>query len=174
MTSRVKILGIALVVAAVTGLLLYVPLSLAGSQNNNSNEEVNPSIPMMNDEMPNIQSLGEFRRELLRRFIANATPVEIHGTAVALVKRMLVLNTAEGQVRILLPPTWTVGEKVLEREDLFKTDYLTIGQNIAVKALKGTLVIRESYSIYVLFGYEIINVSGIHAYAVLPFNIETP
>ena len=174
MTSKTKALVIALVVAAVTGLLLYVPLSLAGSRSNQGNEVTDNSMPMVNSEMPDLQGLGEFRRELLRRFIANATPVEIHGTVVALVKRMLVLNTAEGQVRILLPPKWTVAEKVLQREDLFKTDYLTIGQSITVKALKGTLVTRESYSIYVLFGYEIINASGIHAYAVLPFNIETP
>jgi hypothetical protein len=174
MTSKTKALVIALVIAVITGLLLYVPLSLVGSRSNQGNEVPDNSVPMVNSEMPDLQRLGEFRRELLRRFIANATPVEIQGTVIALVNRMLVLNTAEGQVRILLPPKWIVGEKVLEREDLFKTDYLTVGQSIAVKALKGTLVTRESYSIYVLFGYEIINVSGIHAYAVLPFNIETP
>jgi hypothetical protein len=175
MTSKTKILWIALVVAVATSLLIYVPLTLAGSRNNNSNEVLNPSMStMMNEEMPRFQLNGEIVSQLLRRFIANSTLVEIHGNVVALVKRILVLNTADGQVRVLLPATWIVGEKVLEKEDLFKTDYLTIGQNISVKTLKGTIVTRESYNIYVLFGYEIINTSGVHAYAVLPFNIGTP
>jgi hypothetical protein len=175
MTSKTKIFGIAFVVAVATSLLIYVPLTLAVSRNNNSNEVLNPSMStMMNEEMLLSQSNSEIGPQLLRRFIANSTLVEIHGTVVALVKRMLVLNTADGQVRILLPATWIVGEKVLEREDLFKTDYLTVGQDISVKTLKGTIVTRESYNIYVLFGYEIINTSAVHAYAVLPFNIGTP
>jgi hypothetical protein len=174
MTSRTKILGIVLVIVAVTALLIYVPLTLAGSRNNRRNEEINPIVPMiMNNETLYLQSFGKFRHELLRRFIANSTPAEIHGTVVALVRRMLVLNTAEGQVRILLPPKWIVGEKVLETEDLFETGYLAVGQSITVETLKGTLVTKEAYSIYVLFGYEIINESSVHAYVVLPFNIKT-
>ena len=189
LTSRTKILGIAIVIVAVTGLLLYVPLSLAGSRNNHRNEEdenhapMVPMLPMMiNDEIhewinrarPLFQRFGGLIQELLRRLVANSTAVEIHGTVVTLVNRMLVLNTAAGQVRIHLPAKWIVGGDVLEREDLFETDYLTIGQSVTVKALKGTVIARETYIISVLLGYEIINVTSVHAYAVLPFNIETP
>lgn len=173
--SKTKILGIALATVAVTALLIYVPLTLASSNNRRRNQELNPDIPMITDIEPLvIQPIGELRLRLLRRFIANATPVEVQGTVVALVKQMLVLNVAEGQVRIHLPPTWIVEEAVLETEDLFETDYLTVGQSITVKTLKGTLITGVGYSIYVLFGYEIINASNVHAYAVLPFNIETP
>jgi len=176
MASKTKILGIALVIAAVTGLLIYLPLTLAGSRNDHRNEGTNHPMPMMmmHDKMPRFEHGDGFKRDLLRRFIANSTPVEIQGTVVALVKHLLVLNVTEGQVRIHLPPTWIVGEKVLETEDLFETDYLTIGQNITVKTLKGNLVTKETYGIYVLFGYEIINASDVHAYAVLRFNVETP
>jgi len=174
MMSKTKILGIALAAVAITALLVYVPLTLAGSNNRRRNQESNPDILTITDtEQLVIQPIDGLRLRLLRRFIANATPVEVQGTVVALVRQMLVLNIRGGQVRIHLPPTWIVGEAVLETEDLFETDFLTVGQSITVKTLKGTLITGEGYSIYVLFGYEIINASSIHAYAVLPFNIET-
>jgi len=161
-----------LFVAAVAGLLIYVPLSLAG-QRNNYRDMQNDIPPVIDENIPCPQPVDRPRFELLKRFLANSTPVEIRGNVVRLVKRLLVLNTERGQVRIHLPLTWIVEEQELEREDLFEIDYLTIGQNITVKALKGTLVTKEVYSIYVLFGYEIINANSVHAYAVLPFNIET-
>jgi hypothetical protein len=172
MTSKMKILGIALVVMAVTVLLVYVPFALANSQNNRRNWPKN--VPMTIEEIPDSQFADGFRQRLLRRFIENSTLAEIQGTVVASVRNLLVLDTQDGQVRIHLPRTWIVNGEKFEKEDLFGKGYLTIEQSITVKALKGTLVTKDTYSIYVVLGYEIVNASSVHAYAVLPFNIQIP
>lgn len=179
LTSKIKAIAIALVVATVAGLLVYAPLTLAGSRNNSRKSETDQPMPMQlqtimnSDTMPRGYVL-RFRRELLRRFLANSTAVEVQGTVVARVNKMLVLNTVEGQVRVHLSPKWTVNGQVQEIEGLFETNYLVVGQNITIEALKGTLVTKDTYSIYLLFGYEMINAGNVHAYAVLPFNIATP
>lgn len=110
--------------------------------------------------------------ELVKRLIANATPTEINGTVVALVRDMLVLDTDEGHIRIHLPPVWTLNYEVMQREELFNNTFSSIGQNVTVKALKTILFENDGLSINVMMGYEIINADSIHAYAVLPFNIE--
>jgi hypothetical protein len=102
----------------------------------------------------------------------NATLTEINGTVVALVNYMLVLDTEEGHVRIHLPPVWTVNCEVLQREELFNDTFSSVGQNVTVKALKTMLFEGDGFSISVMMGYEIINADSVHAYAVLPFNIE--
>lgn len=179
LASKIKAIAIALVVATVAGLLVYVPLTWAGSRNNSRKSETDQPMPMQlqtimnSDAMPRGYVL-RFRRELLRRFLANSTAVEVQGTVVARVNKMLVLNTVEGQVRVHLSPKWTVNGQVQEIEGLFETNYLVVGQNITIEALKGTLVTKDTYSIYLLFGYEMINAGNVHAYAVLPFNIATP
>jgi len=49
---------------------------------------------------------------------------------------------------------------------------LSEGENITVKALGADLIDKEGLRIYLLVGYEIINESGVHAYANLRVNIE--
>ncbi len=52
---------------------------------------------------------------------------------------------------------------------------LEVGEQVTVKALRSDLTENEGvgYSIYMLFGYEIVyGESDMTAYAVLPFNIE--
>jgi len=110
--------------------------------------------------------------ELFKRLIVNATPIEINGTVVALVNDMLVLNTDDGHVRIHLPSVWTLNYEVMRREELFNDTFSSIGQNVTVKALKAVLLEGDGFSINVMMGYEIINADSVHAYAVLPFNIE--
>lgn len=110
--------------------------------------------------------------ELLGRFLANATPAEINGTVVALVNDTLVLSTVKGHLRILLPSLWTVDYEVIMREQLFNGTFSAIGQNVTVKALKSIVFESSSVIINVMWGYEIINAESIHAFAVLPFNIE--
>lgn len=110
--------------------------------------------------------------ELFKELIANATPIEINGTVVALIKDMLVLDTDEGHVRIHLPPVWTINYEVMQTEELFNNTFSSIGQNVTVKALKAVLFENEGLSINIIMGYEIINAESVHAYAVLPFNIE--
>ena len=123
-----------------------------------------PPIPCLPERQPKL--------ELLRRLIETATPTEINGTVVALVEKMLVLDTDEGHVRIHLPPTWSVNYTVLEKEELFNNTFSAIGENVTVKALKAVLFDGDGFRINVMMGYEIVNANSVHAYAVLPFNIE--
>jgi len=123
-----------------------------------------PPIPCLPERKPKL--------ELLRRLIENATPTEIDGTVVALVEKMLILDTGEGHVRIHLPPTWSVNYTVMEKEELFNSTFSAIGENVTVKALKAVLFDGDGFSINVMMGYEIVNADSVHAYAVLPSNIE--
>jgi hypothetical protein len=88
-------------------------------------------------------------------------------------KTMLILDAADEHVRIHLPPMWTVEEELVERQELLENGYLTVGEEITVNALRANAVEKESVRIHLLLGYEITNGSDVHAYAVLPFNIET-
>jgi len=107
-----------------------------------------------------------------RRLIANATPTEINGTVVAVVRNMLVLDTDEGHVRIHLPPVWTVNSEVMEREELFNNTFSTVGQEVTVMVLKTVVFENDDLTINLMMGYEIVNAAEVHAYAALPFNIE--
>jgi hypothetical protein len=88
-------------------------------------------------------------------------------------KDMLVINTANGQARIALPEEWTVGADVVPRELLFEGGYLSVGESVNVKALRTNIFEKTAFSIYFLICYEIVNDEGVHAYAAMPFNIET-
>lgn len=59
------------------------------------------------------------------------------------------------------------------REELFESGYLSEGETITVKASRADVVDKQGLCVYLLLGYEIINESTVHTYAVLPFNIET-
>lgn len=85
---------------------------------------------------------------------------------------MLVLSVRDEQVRVLLPPVWYVGMEMVKVKDLFDVGFLVQGENVTVKALKTSLVAEEDYGVYLLFGYGMTNATDIHAFAVLPFNIE--
>jgi hypothetical protein len=106
------------------------------------------------------------------RFLENATLSTVQGTVVSEVKGMLILNTDTGQIRVLLPKDWTVGNEVVGRATLFNGTFASSGQNVTVKVLKSEVFSNVNFSINVMMGYEAINATGTHAYAVLPFNIQ--
>ncbi len=68
---------------------------------------------------------------------------------------------------------WTVDGQPTAREMLFGSGYLSEGENINVKALSANLIDKEGLRIYLTVAYEMIDESGVYAYANLPFNIET-
>jgi hypothetical protein len=106
------------------------------------------------------------------RFLENATLSTVQGTVVSEVKGILILNTDAGQVRILLPKGWTVGNEVMGRAALFNGTFAGSGQNVTVKVLESKVFSNANFSLNVMMGYEAINATGTHAYAVLPFNIQ--
>jgi hypothetical protein len=106
------------------------------------------------------------------QLLQNATLSTVNGTVVSEVKGMLVLDTGSGQVRVLLPKGWTVGSEVVGRASLFNGTFASAGQNVAVSVLESEVFSNANFSINVMLGYEAINATGTHAYAVLPFNIQ--
>lgn len=171
MKLKVKFLAVALVVVAVASVFLYAPLTnaLQSDEGQESDAEI---LNSMNFD-------ARCRRKPWLKawrgwwFLNHSEPAELDGTAVVLFKNMLVVDTAEGQIRIHLPQAWTLNGEVVMREGLFESGYLSEGENITVKALRADVIDKEELCIYLILGYEIIDESSVHAYAVLPFNIET-
>jgi hypothetical protein len=162
MKTKQKVLVVTLVTVAVASALLYMPLTSA----------LQPEAPDVEGE--HVRRCRPWLKARLGLwFLNHSEPVEVEGAAVTLVKGMLVVNTAEGQIRIHLPQEWIVDEELIMRGELFESDYLSVGENITVKALSGNVIDKEGLRIYLLLGYEIIDESSVHAYAALPFNIET-
>ncbi|MCK4440148.1 hypothetical protein KAU85_04100 [Candidatus Bathyarchaeota archaeon] len=171
MKLKIKVLAVTLVMVVVASVLLYAPITVAL----NSGEGQECCGKALNNE--NFVACGRRRPWLKARlcwwFLNHSEPVEVEGTAVALLKDMLILDTAEGQIRIHLPQEWIVDQELTMREELFESGYLSGDESVNIKALRADVIDKEGLCIYLLLGYEIINDSNIHAYAVLPFNIET-
>jgi hypothetical protein len=104
--------------------------------------------------------------------LQNATLSTVSGTVVSEVKDMLVLDTSAGQVRVLLPKDWIVDNEVVSRASLFNGTFASPGQSVMVYVLESDVFSNASFSINVMMGYEAINATAAHAYAVLPFNIQ--
>lgn len=171
MKPKIKILAITLVIIAVASVFLYTPLTNALQPN----EDQESDVEILNDM--NFEAHCRCKSGLkawrVWWFLNHSEPTEVNGAAVALFKNMLIVDTAEGQIRIHLPQAWTVNGEVTIREELFESGYLSEGENITVKALRANVINKQGLCVYLLLGYEIINESTVHAYAILPFNIET-
>jgi hypothetical protein len=102
----------------------------------------------------------------------NATLSNVTGTVVSEVKGMLVLNTGSGQVCVLLPKEWTVGNEVVDRAELFNGTFASSGQSVTITVLESNIFSNANFSINEMLGYEALNATGTQAYAVLPFNIQ--
>jgi len=184
MKSKLKVLAVALVTIAVVGALLYTPLINALQTDEGQESDIEMPNDMNFAAHPRFKSwlrarLGESdvrthnkRARAVWWFLNHSEPVEVEGTAVTLFKSMLIVNTVEGQIRIHLPPAWIVGEEQTMREELFENGYLSVDKSITVKALRADMIDKEELCIYLLLGYEIIDEDDVHAYAVLPFNIQ--
>lgn len=116
---------------------------------------------MMGDGLQFVQLLSE-----------NATLSTVQGTVVSQSADLLILNTDSGQVRVIVPNEWTVGGEVVDRAALFNGTFVSSGQSLTVDVLKSDLFSNANFSVNVMLGYEAVNATGTHAYAVLPFNIE--
>jgi hypothetical protein len=72
----------------------------------------------------------------------------------------------------MIPNEWTVGSEVVNSVSLFNGTFVSSDQTLTVDVLKSDLVSNASFSVNVMLGYEAVNATGTHAYAVLPFNIQ--
>ncbi len=171
MKSKIKILAITIVIVAVASVFLCAPLTNALQPNGDPES----GVEILNGMNFEVRCRCRPRLGIRRGwwFLNHSEPTELDGTAVALFKNMLIVDTGEGQIRIHLPRAWTVNEDIMMREELFESGYLSEGETITVKALRADVIDKEGLCVYLLLGYEIINEASVRAYAVLPFNIET-
>lgn len=128
----------------------------------------NMTGPCFEGRMGRMRGNDLWNGELLQ----NATLSTVQGTVVSEVKGMLVLDTGSGEIRVMLPRDWTVGNEVMDRNSLFSGSFASPGQNMTIKVLESDVFSNASFSINTMLGYEAINTTSTHAYAVLPFNIQ--
>lgn len=159
MNSKMKVLTVVLATLVVAAALLYMPLTSA-------------AIQAFDGKAPDTECPKDGLK-LIWWLLNNSEPQEVEGNAVTFFKDLLVVNTADGQVRIAVPEEWTVGTDVVTREMLFGSGYLSVGENVTVKTLRADIIEKQSLNIYFSIGYEIVDDEGVHAYAALPVNIET-
>ena len=117
------------------------------------------------------QMMGE-GLQFIQLLSENATFSTVQGTLDSQTRDLLILDTGSGQVRVMIPNEWTVGSEVVNSVSLFNGTFVSSGQTLTVDVLKSDLVSNASFSVNVMLGYEAVNATGTHAYAVLPFNIQ--
>jgi RNase P/RNase MRP subunit p29 len=185
MRKSLKIASAAAVVFLALGAVAFVYASSQNSLTANADER---QMGMMNFfgwnncTLPdNVTMYGHTRRmphmqangfQWSNRLSENATISTVQGTVVSEVRNMLILDTGSGEIRVSLPKDWTVGNEVVDRASLFNGTFASPGQNVTVKVLESDVFSNSNFSINTMLGYEAINATGTHAYAVLPFNIQ--
>ena len=163
MEKKTKIAALAVVVAilaVIAGIYLSLPVAYA------------EATPTGNGQYTiNLQ----YRRRawLGLRFLKNGVPSTLTGEASAIGNSILVLDTGERQVNIILPPKWILNGQVITTRDLFDGDPLSIGQHqkISLQTLKLELV-KNTHTVTAYIAYEI-QTEGMVIKALMPVNIET-
>jgi hypothetical protein len=182
MRKSVKIAAVATVLLLTLGAVVLV---YAGSQNGiNANDDELKQMGIQNMqtffESDNATVSCPIRRMPQMHvsgfqwtsFLENATISTVQGTVVSELKDMLILDTGSGQVRVLLPKDWTVDGEVVGRTELFNGTFASPSQSVTLKVLESDVFSNANFSINIMVGYEAINATAAHAYAVLPFNIQ--
>jgi hypothetical protein len=167
MNQKTKLFTI-IMVSVAASMLIYFPLTQALE----SNEELGSEVTIAEIQQGRPWRRAAIKVRLARWFLNHSEPVEIEGAAVYLSENMLIVNTVEDQIRVHLPADWTVGDELVLREELFASGYLSESEDVTIKALGANLIDKGGLRIYLMVCYEIVNASGVHAYANLRVNIE--
>ncbi|MCJ7634750.1 hypothetical protein MUP77_20460 [Candidatus Bathyarchaeota archaeon] len=178
MRKTLKIATVAAVLFLALGAIVFVYANSQNNLNTTDNElqttmqnyfSSNNTLPPCNRR--GMRQFEENRLQLGLNFFENATLNTVQGTVVSQSKGMLILDTGSGQIRVLVPKAWTLSNEVVSRATLFNGTFASAGQSITIKVLESNVFSNTSFSINVMLGYEAINSTNVHAYAVLPFNI---
>jgi len=173
-----KIATVAAILFLALGAIVFVYANSQNNLNTNDNElqttmqnyfSSNNTLPPCN--RGRMRQFEENRLQLGQNFFENATLNTVQGTVVSQLRGVLILDTGSGQVRVLVPKAWTLSNEVVSRATLFNGTFTSAGQSITIKVLESNMFSNTSFSINVMLGYEAINSTNTHAYAVLPFNI---
>ena len=189
MRKSLKIVSAAVVLfLALTAIALVYAGIQSGSASANAQQTGNQDMQMFFDSnnvtLPsNATWLGNMGRchgqqmmgdgpQLVQMLSENATLSTVQGTVVSQSGRVLILDTGSSQVRVMIPNEWTVGNEAINSATLFNGTFVSSGQTLTVNVLKSDLFSNVNFSVNVMLGYEAVNATGTHAYAVLPFNIQ--
>jgi len=168
MDTKTKIVAVMLASVAIC-MLIVAPLTLASESGVTlGDEETAAQIEECKPAGFGLRVKARFAVWFLR----HAKAEEVSGEVVALTDKMLVLDTAEGQVRVNMPSSWTVNGDVVSREALFTDGYIYEGETVTVKVLGAHAINSEGLEISVFVGYELLTSSGLQATANLHINIE--
>jgi hypothetical protein len=178
-----KSLKIAAVTAIVLLALSAIVFVYANTHNGNnaSDDQQQTNLQNLQPFISNITNMspGQLkelqtlcnRPQFFKRLLQNATLSTIQGTVALEFKGMLLLDTSSGRTTVLLPKEWSVGSELIGRDDLFNSSFASSGSDVTVKVLKSDVFTNANFTLNIMVGYEAINATGTHAYAVLPFNI---
>ena len=175
----VSIIGLVLLMLGAT-VLVYGTMQTSNNQKCKNPPDNRPPANRPPDNRPpsivlnkTTEGMLNLSVDQLKYFLNHATAVQVNGSVAILVNDMLAVDTVGGQVRIFLPENCTVNHTIVSRSVLFNGTFSGAGQNVTVKVLKSIIFEHNNFDINIMVGYEIINAKGIHAFALLPFNIET-
>jgi len=164
MKQGLKIAALATVLLVAIGSFAFF-LASAQINTTSANNELttNPQISQFLQNHPRAAALG--------KFLNHATLDDVTGTVISESNGKLILSTDSGQIRVLLPKTWSYNDEQLTRTELVDSDFAQAGQTVTFKVLDGQWMLT-GFNINIMIAYEAVNSANTHAFAVLPFNIE--
>jgi hypothetical protein len=164
MKQSLKIAALAAVLLVALGsFAFFLASAQINSASTNNELTTNPQISQFLQTHPQAAALGEF--------LNHATLAEVTGTVMSESNGKLVLSTDSGQIRVLLPKTWSYNDQQLTRTELVNGNFAKAGQTVTFKVLDGKWSLT-GFNIHIMIAYEAVNSANTHAYAILPFNIE--
>jgi len=161
MNTKTKVLVALMAVMVVGGTLVLLPASAGGQQ---------PQVGAQ-DGLMRLKAL-QLRNAVMGYIIKNGSAVEVQGKVTFAGPRILVIETASGEVNVVIPAKWLMGGTDLTSSDLFDGDPWGVGSSVTLKTLEAEKAFI-GYTVTFYFAYEIER-SGVVARALIPFNIEAP
>jgi hypothetical protein len=161
MNTKTKVLVALMAVIVVGGTLVLLPAS-AGDQQPQAGAQ---------DGLMRLKAL-QLRNAVMGYLIKNGSAVEVQGTVTFAGPRILVIETASGEINVVIPPRWLMGGTNMTSSNLFDGDPWGVGSSVTLKTLKAEKAFI-GYTVKIYFAYEI-GRSGVVARALIPFNIEAP
>ena len=109
----------------------------------------------------------------LRQVLKNGQPENLTGTASLLKGNILVLQTTQGAVNLVLPRGWVVGSQGVPTPGLFDGDPFTLGQTqLSITVLRHDWK-TQNITVRTYLAYRIAGNNTV-ASALMPFNIVGP
>ena len=166
-TKTKALIGMMIALMAAIPIVSY---TMAGPSSTFLNDSANSDNSATTQEMEQSRTMIQ-ERSRGARFFRGAEKVTVEGMVDAYYKQIIVVQSGEEKLNILLPATWSVGSEIYNVTQLFEQGILASGQNVSIQALQRTTTNENGVTIRVILAYEIAaGETNIHA--ILPFNIS--